>query len=279
MKHSVLFKLAIVFLLSGICLASNGAFASSEFGEKKATSPALKKVDVEERLGETLDGDLLFTDHEGKSVKISDYFGDKPVLLTLNYYQCETLCSVQLNGLLSGLKELDWTAGDQFKIVTVSIDPTENAAVAYGKRKAYLEELGRGEVEWHFLTGQEADIKRLAEAIGFKYAYDPVAQQYAHPAVITFLSPDGLIARYIYGIQFNARDIKFSLIDAAKGKVGNLMEKMIMSCFSYDHTLGKYTATAFGIMRIGGLLSMFAIGAFSFIMWRRELTTRSRSTT
>ncbi len=235
-------------------------------------SAALKKVDVIEQLGKAVNPELVFKSHDGTAVKMGDMFKDgKPVLLTMNYYKCETLCSAQLNGLLSGLKEMDWKPGQEYRIVTVSIDPKEGPALAKGKRSTYLKELGLGEVEWHFLTGHESQIQELADTVGYRFAYDPIAQQYAHPAVIAFLSPKGIVSRYIYGIQYTAQDIKFSLIESSHGRLGSVVDKVIMSCFSYDYSLGKFTPTAFGIMRLGGLTSMFAVGLFSFVMWRKEI--------
>ncbi|MEC8382333.1 MAG: SCO family protein, partial [Myxococcota bacterium] len=144
------------------------------------------KVTVEENLSATLDGQLTFQDHNGQTVSLSDYFIDgKPVLLTLNYYSCETLCSVQLNAMLNALKDLDWVAGDDFRMVTISIDPDETVELAAAKRKTYLEELGKGDIDWNFLVGNQKNIDTVADTIGFRYVYEPKTQQYAHPAVIT----------------------------------------------------------------------------------------------
>lgn len=229
------------------------------------------KVTVEENLSAELDGQLTFKDHTGQTVKISDYFLDgKPVLLTLNYYSCETLCSVQLNAMLNALKDLDWIAGEDFRMVTISIDPDETSELAAAKRKTYLEELGKGEIDWNFLVGTQENIDIVADTIGFRYVYEPKTQQYAHPAVVTFLSPSRIVSRYLYGLSYDAKDVKFSLIESANGNVGSTVDKIILSCFIYDTTVGRYTPTAFGIMRLGGAISVFALGLFTLVMWRKE---------
>ena len=155
--------------------------------------------------------------------------------------------------------------------MTVSIDPEEQSDLAKNKRETYLEELGNSQAEWHFWVGRASQIKALADSVGFRYAYDPIAKQYTHPAVISFISAKGTVSRYLYGIQYVPRDIKFSLMETAEGRVGSVVDKVIMSCFSYDYSLGKYTPAAFGLMRLGGVLSLFVIAIFSLVMWRREL--------
>ncbi len=231
---------------------------------------------VTEKLSEPVDTQLAFVDHTGKAVTLGDYLqDDKPVLLTLNYYNCETLCSTQLNGLLQGLQELDWNAGEQFRIVTVSIDPSEGPELAAGKRARYLQELDRGaDVEWHFLTGSEENVRALANSIGYGYAYDENSGQWAHPAVLTFLAPQGYVARYLYGIIYTPRDLKFALMEAAEGRVGSPVEKLVLSCFRYDDSTGEYTPAALGVMRLGGIVTLVAMGGLGAVMWRRERSAK-----
>ncbi|HCH61576.1 MAG: hypothetical protein CL927_12565 [Deltaproteobacteria bacterium] len=230
-------------------------------------------VAVDEHLDAQVDLSLRFNSHTGESVTLESLLtGDIPTLLTLNYYTCETLCSLQLNAVLEGLKALDWVAGEQFRIVTVSIDPNEDPELARTKRASYLEALDKGDVEWHFLTGDQAAITSLAETVGFRYSYDEATGQFAHPAVVSFLSPEGRVARYIYGVVYGARDLKFALIESAAGRVGSPAEKLILSCFRYDESLGKYTPFAFGVMRLGGVFTMFAMGLLGIVLWRRELS-------
>jgi protein SCO1/2 len=268
--------IAACFAFALLWATPDAAHASDTPGLAPTTVPyQLQNVAVSEQLGRQVDPDLPFTDHNGKDVRIGDYLtDDKPVLLTLNYYSCATLCSLQLNALLEGLKELEWNAGEEFRIVTVSIDHREDAKLAAQKRKTYLAELGRGELDWSFLVGTEENIATLAETIGFSFQYDAVSDQYAHPALLTFLAESGIVTRYIYGIQYPARDLKFALIETAEGRVGSPVDKLILSCFRYDSTAGRYTATIFGIARLGGVLTILTLAGFGLVMWRFERTVR-----
>ena len=194
------------------------------------------------------------------------------MLLTLNYFRCRVVCSVQLNGLADALAELDCTAGDaNFRVVTVSIDPNETPEDARKKRDTILAAVGKGDdLDWQFLTGDALQIRALSEQLGVSYAYDAEQDQYAHPAVAMFLSPDGKNAQYLYGLTFIPRDVKFALIEASEGKIGSPVEQLYLSCFAYDPTIGRYGPFAFGIVRIGGLLTVLALGTFLFVLWRRD---------
>ncbi|MFT5584079.1 MAG: protein SCO1/2 [Cognaticolwellia sp.] len=256
----------------GTLLLAFAGWSGSAMAELGATPEGYAASTVTERLGNEIDPSLSFVDQDGQAVKFGDYLRDgKPILLTLNYYTCETLCSTQLNGLLQGLQELDWTAGEEFRIVTVSIDPSEGPDVAAGKRRSYLEELGRGpDVEWDFLTGTESNVSALADSIGYGYAYDENSGQWAHPAVLTFVAPQGFVARYLYGIIYPPRDLKFALMEASEGRVGSPVEKLVLSCFRYDDSTGEYTPAAMGVMRLGGIVTLLAMGGLGAVMWRRE---------
>lgn len=251
-------------------LAGIGASAVCE--AKELTPAEFEGITVDEKLGAPVDPSLGFKDHRGEAVTLGRYLADgKPVLLTLNYYTCGTICGVQLGAVLDGLKTLDLELGEDFRVVTVSIDPTETAEIAREKRLAYAEALGAGpDMDWHFLVGEEAEIAELASTVGFTYRYDERTEQYAHPAVITFLAPDGTVARYLYGLQYPARDLRFAFLEAADGRVGSPVDKLILSCFRWDVTSGRYTPYAIGIMRLGGVLSMVLVGGLSLVLWRRE---------
>lgn len=228
-------------------------------------------VQQDDRRGAQVDLDLRFHDHTGKVVRLGDYFqDDKPVLLTLNYYQCKMLCTEQLNGLVKSLRTLDWTAGDRFNLVTASIDFREGLPLAAGKHETYLGEYDRDGAEWSFLTGTHESIQSLTQAVGFNFKYDRETNQYAHPPVIMFLSPDGKVMQYLFGKEFKSRDMKFALMDASRGKVAGVFEQLVWSCFHYDESTGAYTPFAFGIMRLGGALIMLLLGGALFIFWRRE---------
>ncbi len=245
-------------------------------GVNQVLAPAMKGIDVDEHLGLEVDPSLRFVDHNGESVTLGDYLdGKRPVLLTMNYFRCPVLCNVQLNELTETLRGFEWTPGDNnFRVVTVSIDPRETAELAGRKRASHLKALDRGDaVDWAFLTGDALNIRLLAAQLGISYTYDPEQDQYAHPAVIAFLSPQGKIARYVYGLSYAANDLKFGLIEAGEGRVGSTLDRIILSCFHYDATLGRYGPFAFGLMRIAGAASVLLIGTALFVFWRRERRT------
>jgi cytochrome c oxidase subunit II len=256
---------------AALVLALLAALAAPAAHAAEPLPRELEGVGVTEHLGAQLPLDLVFTDHTGKQVRLGDYFRDgKPVILTLNYYSCPMLCGLQLNGLLTGLGGLDWTAGDQFRVVTVSIDPREDATLAGGKRTAFLNRYGRGAADWSFLVGAEPQIARLAAAVGFGYRYDASQKQYAHPAVLYAISPTGRVSRYLYGIDYKPRDLKFSLMEASAGKTGSSVDRLILSCFHYDSEAHRYGPYALGIMRLAGVLTMLALGLLLAGMWLRE---------
>ncbi len=252
------------------------SLASARARAEEALPRKLQGVTVEERLGAQVDLGLRLRDQTGREVALADYFRDgKPVLLTLNYYRCKMLCNLQLNALTAGLRGLEWTAGDRFRIVTVSIDHRESSKLASEKRAAHLRALGRGAaVDWSFLVGDERSVRRLADQVGFGYRYDRESDQFAHPAAIMFLSPLGKVSRYLYGIEYRPRDLKFALIEAAEGRVGSVADRLILSCFHYDSSSGRYGPFAFGIMRLSGAATLVLLGGFLAVHWRREVRRR-----
>lgn len=235
-------------------------------------------VDVVEHLGERLPLDLAFRDEAGADVRLGDYFGQgKPVLITLVYFNCPMLCSMVLNGALEGMRELGWTPGEDFEVVTVSISPTETPELARDKKANYLERLGLPGADkgWHFLTGTGDNIKALAGALGFGYRYDPSTQDYAHGAAIFFAAADGVITRYLYGVQFPAKQLRLALVEAGRGEVGSVVDKVLMRCFMYEPAHKKYGFYIWGAMRLGGLLTIFILGGFLLLLWRGERRARS----
>jgi len=237
----------------------------------------LERVNIIEHLGNQLPLDLAFTNHKGQVVTLKKLFeGNQPVLLTLNYFNCPMLCTLQLNGLVQGLRELGWVPGQKYKMVTLSIDHRETAELANEKRQSYLEYLEMGDVDWTFLVGDEQSIKVVADAVGFGFQYVEETGQYAHPAAIFFLSHTGEVMRYLYGIQYDVRDLKFAFIDVSEGRMGSPIDKLILSCYSYDASLGQYGPFAMGIMRLGGALTLVILGLFLFIYWRRETHRQSQ---
>ena len=231
-----------------------------------------KGVDVKKMFGSQVGLDHSFVDHTGKTVRVGDYFdGKRPVLMTLNWYGCKTLCSTQLNELLRALKLFEWTAGKDYRMVTVSIDPREDTELAAGKRESYLEALGRGQdVDWNFLTGTKPSIDALAADLGYTYNYDKRQDQYVHTTVLYVLTPDGKISHYLFGLSYRARDMKLALMEASKGRIGNTFDKVLLSCFHYDPTSGRYSTTAMDVMRFFGILTVLIFGCALSVFWLLE---------
>ncbi len=248
-------------------------------------------VDIKQKLGERIDPEVQLVDHSGRKVQLGDFFdGERPVIMTLNYYRCESLCSTQLNELVNALKFLDWLpGGEEFRIVTVSFDPRDDVDVALGKRETYTRELMRkwaldqdetltdaelnaraDSLQWDFLVAQPRAIRAITERLGYSYRFDKDSGQYAHAPVVYVMSPDGVISRYLFGISYTAQDLKFSILDASDGRVGSLGEKILLSCFAFDPDSGGYSAFAWGFMRIGGTLILLILGLWLLRFWRRE---------
>jgi protein SCO1/2 len=260
-------RFARLLALAALALVAAAPAAQAE----EALPKQLEGVNIEERLGALVDPELTFTDHTGKSVKLGDYLDqDVPVLLTLNYYRCKMLCSLQLNAVVEGLRGLEWKPGQNFRMVTVSIDPRESWELARDKRASYLKSLDRGEVDWSYLVGEEPQIQQLARTVGFSYRYDEEQDQYAHGAAIFFLSPEGKVSRYLYGIDYPSQSLKFALMEAADGRIGSTVDKVLLSCFHYDSSLGAYGPFAFGIMRLGGIVTAIALFGWLSFMWARD---------
>ena len=248
-----------------LCVWAGAASAQTAVPEQ------LQGVEAVDRRGAPVTGELGFRAHDGAEVTLGSFFTDgKPVLLTMNYYQCRMLCTEQLNGLVEGLRTLEWTPGKEFRLVTVSIDTREGMELASAKRASYLESLDREGADWHFLTGSAESIHQLAEDVGFRFKYDAETDQYAHPPVLMFLSPEGKVMQYLFGKQFKSRDLKFALMDASKGQIGSTFEQLVWSCFHYDETVGAYTPFAKGIMRLGGGLTVLVLSTVLMVWWRRE---------
>ena len=240
----------------------------------------LNDVGVEEHLDAQLPMDLEFVDENGAAVRLGDFFdGDRPVILTLNYYKCPMLCGLQLNGVVDGLEEMDWTPGVEFEMVTVSINPLETPELAKAKKQNYLKRYERPAAArgWHFLTGREDNIKRLAETVGFGYRYDPEVDQYAHAAVIFACTPDGRVARYLYGIEYPAKRLKLALMEASEGEIGGALDQLIMYCYHYDPSSRRYAPVAMNIMRVGGGASALVLVLVLGGLWVREYRLKNRT--
>ena len=259
-------------------LAAAAGVASAQLANQAI--PALDKVGVEEHLDARLPLELEFLDEGGRSVRLGDYFdGARPVILTLNYDRCPMLCGLQLNGVVAGLEEMDWTPGVEFEMVTVSIDPLETPELAQAKKENYLKRYQRPAAArgWHFLTGRQDNIERLAETVGFSYTYDVASGQYAHAAAIFVITPDGRVARYLYGIEYPPKSLKLSLMEASEGKIGSAFDQLIMYCYHYDPASRRYAPVAMNIMRVGGGATALLLGLTLGTWWLRESRRRRRA--
>jgi protein SCO1/2 len=238
------------------------------------TPRVLSQVTFEQRLNEQLPLDLPFKDATGRDVKLGDYFGRKPVVLTFVYYECPMLCTEVLNGLESSLRVINETIGKEFDVVTVSFDPKETPVLAAGKKKAYLERYQRPEAAqgWHFLTGDQASIDALTRAAGFNFVWDEASHQFAHPSGIVIATPTGKLSRYFFGVDYSPRDVKFALIESSTEKIGTLAERLLLYCYHYDPTTGNYGFVAMRAVRIGGAVTILALVGFVFVSLRREAT-------
>jgi protein SCO1/2 len=239
----------------------------------------LEEVAITQRLDEQLPLDLAFTDENGRAVRLGDYFdGRKPVVLTLGYYKCPMLCGLVLEGMLDAVEELDWTPGREFDIVTVSIDPREKPTLARLKKQTYIKTSGKPEAAygWHFLTGEQEAIRALADTVGFRYKYVPDTGQFAHSAAIFVITPDGRIARYLFGVRYPAKTLRLSLIEAADGRIGSPVDQFLLYCYQYDETKGRYAPVAMRIMQLGASLSAIILGGVLIGLWRREARKRVR---
>lgn len=252
-------------LAAGSAAPAQASLPTQQPGARADQAPvALKEVDLSQNLGEQLPLDLEFTNSKGEKLALGDLFGERPVVLAMVYYECPMLCTLVLNGLTKTMRAMTFSAGEQFDVIAVSIDPSETPELAAKKKNVYLESYGRPESAdaWNFLVGDEASIAKLADAIGFGFEYIPETGDYAHAAALTVATPQGKIARYFYGIEFYPRDLRLAFIEAANGKIGNAVDKLLLYCYRYDPKSGSYSAYAMAMVRVGGLATMLLLGAF-----------------
>jgi protein SCO1/2 len=264
-------------LLVAVVAIALALFSTSAHAQINTLPPELENVGVTEHLNGPVPGDALFRDHHGNMVRLGQYFdGRRPVLLNLVYFRCPMLCSMVMNATLNVLSRTAWTVGEQFDVVTISIDPRDDVAGAAQKRRQVLERYGRAPAQrgWHFLTGDEATIRRVADAVGFQYRYDARQGQYAHPAVIFLLTPSGRVARYLYGIEYNPNDVRLGLLEASEGRSITTVERLIMFCYHYDPQGRKYVLLARRVMQLGGAATMLLLGGLLAILWLRERRKR-----
>jgi protein SCO1/2 len=250
-----------------------GAGGSVSPGTPSTSVPdLLEKVGIDQRLDAQVPLDLTFRDESGKTVTLGDYFGRRPVVLTLVYYECPMLCTQVLNGAVAAFKTMNFTAGQEFDVVTVSFNPKDTAALAAQKKTTYIAKYGRPAAAsgWHFLTGDQPAIDALAKAVGFRYVYDEASQQYVHASAMMLLTPHGRMSKYFYGIEYPPRDIRLGLIEAADEKIGTAVDQMLLYCYHYDPSSGKYSMVVMNVLRLGGLVTLVVLGGFVAAMTVRE---------
>lgn len=253
----------------GLAMLANLPARAENQNEKPSL---LRDVGIDQRLNEPLPLDLTFRDETGKAVQLGEYFGDKPVILALVYYECPMLCTQELNGLLRSLQNIPLDIGKQFNVVTVSFNPNETPGLAANKKRVYVGIYGRPGASggWHFLTGDEASIQKLTSAVGYHYAFDPASDQYAHATAIMVLTPQGKLSRYFYGIDYPSRDLRLSLVEASNNKIGSPVDQVLLYCYHYDPATGKYGLIIANVLRLAGTVTILALGGFLLILFRHE---------
>jgi protein SCO1/2 len=237
-----------------------------------APAPFLRNVGIDQKLNQEVPLDIRFRDETGQTTELRQYFDQKPVILSLVYYECPMLCTEELNGLLSSLKNISLDIGKDFNVVTVSFNPREGPPLASSKKAMYTSIYGRSGAEngWHFLTGEQSSIEQLTRAVGYRYAYDPGSGQYAHATGIMILTPAGRISRYFYGIAFPPRDLRLGLVEASAERIGSPVDQLLLFCYHYDPKLGKYGLMISNVIRLSGLVTVLVMGLFIALMFRRE---------
>ena len=265
----------IVLCIGMLAVVQTGAGRALADGEGSLRVPhEIKGTEIIDKRGSLIPSDILLTNHRGEKIDLSNYFqegNEKPVILTLGYYQCPMLCNLVLNGLLESLKTMSLKVGKDFRMISVSINPKETADLAKNKRANYLKSVSLGnDADWDFYVGEESEVRRLADAVGFQYKYHERSKEYVHSAGIFILSPNGTLSRTLYGINYQASDVKMSLIDAGNHKIGSLLDRVILSCFHYNPDSHQYGVYVFGIMRLGGLLTVLVLSVMLFLYWRSE---------
>ncbi len=268
-----------VAVAAGLVALPPGRKALAE--DPASRPPQLRAVGFDQHLGDQVPLDADFLDESGRPVRLGDYFHGKPVILVMAYYRCPMLCTLVLNGLVQGMIDMSFNAGKEFEVITVSFDPHETPDLAAAKKQTYLSRYRRpGAADgWHFLTGKKESIRRLAQSIGFRYAYDSATDQFAHAAGLVILTPEGRIARYFYDISFPARDLRLGLVEASAHKIGSRVDEVLLFCFHYDPATGKYGVAVMNFVRLGGLLSLVALVTFIGVQFRRERKRALKLTT
>ena len=256
------------FILIGFLLASTLRAQAT----RPVQSPLLNRIGIDQKLGAQVPGNLVFTDETGKTVHFSDYLGKKPVILSLVYYNCPMLCTMSLNDLTHAMGAMPLNPGDDFEIVTVSFDPREGPDLAMAKKKQYVHEYKKPKAAqaWHFLCGDETNIRKLTDTVGFRYAWDDKYGQYAHAAGFVVLTPKGTVSRYFYGVDYSSKDMRLALTEASQGTIGHPVDAFLLYCFHYDPSTGRYSLAILRLLKVAGAITVLGLGAFLFVNFRRD---------
>jgi protein SCO1/2 len=266
-------------VFAGLMFGAVLVLEASAWAQPAILPADLEGVDVSEHLNRQLPRDATFRDHKGKHVKLGDFFdGKRPVVLTLAYHTCKVVCSMVLGAAVDSLKSQDWTLGKEYRALTISIDPRDTPQAAAKKRRQMMALYGREGVQegWDFLVGDMDNIAKVARAVGFKFRYDERNDQYAHPAALMMLKPNGQMARYLYGYSFDVKDVRLGLLEASQGRSISTVEKVILYCYMYDPIGAKYVVVAQNVVKLGGFVTMLILFLFLGVMWRREFKARFR---
>lgn len=257
-------------LICGLLIAGLGS--ASAHHNARHQPALLRDVGLDQRLGERVALDAVFYDEAGKTVRLADYFGATPVVLVLNYFQCPRLCPLVLDGLTRSLQALAFSIGEQFQVITVSIDARDTPAVAAAQKTRYVRRYGRpgAAAGWHFLTGVAAEIERLARSVGFRYTYDAHADQFVHAAGIMILTPQGKLARYFYGLDYAPRALRLGLVEAAANTIGSPVDRLLLFCYHYDPATGSYSLVIMNVVRLAGAATVLGVGVLMGILFYRE---------
>ena len=264
----------LIFLLFGFVFLVRGASSQGiaavpgRVSTPNNVPSILRDVGIDQKLNNQIPLDLVFREETGSAVRLGQYFGQKPVILVLAYYDCPMLCTLVLNGLLHSLKELKFNVGQQFEVVTVSFDPTEKPPLAAAKKAIYVGIYGRpgAAAGWHFLTGDDPSIRQLTQAVGFHYNYDAQTKQYVHATGIIVLTPQGRLAKYFYGIQYPAGNLRLGLIEASQGKIGSPVDELLLYCSQYDPATGKYSVVISHVLKLAALMTILSLGSLVLAM-------------
>jgi protein SCO1/2 len=260
--------LALALLLLGLPAVASAQLGPAPPPPGSGSPEILNEIGFDQNLGGRIPLDLAFKDEGGRDVRLGDYFGKRPVVLSLVYYECPMLCTISLNGLARALKVLSFVPGQEFEVLTVSFDPSETPALAAAKKKAYMAQYERAEGArgWHFLTGDGAAVEKLTEAVGFRYAWDEATKQFAHPAGIVVVTPAGEISHYLFGVEYSPKDLRLALVDSAAERIGNPIDQVLLFCYQYDPSTGRYSASILNLVRLGGLLTVVGMTALILTM-------------